>query len=149
MNAVDLLKEDHRKLQGILEDISATTTKALKKRETLFQKAKDELIAHEAIEEELFYPILKENSETRSLALEAYEEHHCANNIIAELNDLSFDDETWIAKFTVLQENLNHHIKEEEKEIFKKAKGILSKQELAELGEQMQKMKKINKKSSL
>jgi hemerythrin-like domain-containing protein len=69
--------------------------------------------------------------------LEAYEEHHVVDQIMSELEQLSPDDETWDAKFSVMEENLKHHINEEEREMFEQAQKVFSDEELDQLGEQM------------
>jgi hemerythrin-like domain-containing protein len=138
MDAVQLLKEDHDKVKKILEDLDSTTERGVKTREELFTKVKRELEVHESIEEEIFYPALKEHPKARELVLEAYEEHHVVDLVMAEIADVPFDDETWGAKCTVMKENVEHHIEEEEDEMFKQARQVFSKEELEELGVRMQ-----------
>lgn len=134
MNAINLLKEDHQKLKKILEDITKTTSRTASKREDLLMKAKTELMVHEAVEETLVYPILKEKKDSHDLALEAYEEHHFVNVILAAVEKTAIGDETWMAKFAVFKENIYHHIKEEENQLFKLLKKILDKKALENLG---------------
>ena len=71
MDAMSLLKEDHEKVKKILGELESTTERGVKTREELFTKVKEELVVHEAIEEEIFYPALKEHSKTKEIALEA------------------------------------------------------------------------------
>ena len=106
------------------------------------QMLKDELTVHELIEEEVFYPALKEHAEAKDIVLEAYEEHDVVDTILSELGKTSVEDETWMAKFTVMKENLEHHIEEEEGDMFKKARQVLDKGELATLGEAMSERKR-------
>ena len=89
---------------------------------------------HEAIEEEIFYPALKEHPKTKDIALEGYEEHHVVDMVMGELEGVDVSDETWMAKFTVMKENLEHHIEEEEDEMFPKAEQVFTDGELGELG---------------
>jgi hemerythrin-like domain-containing protein len=138
MDAIQLLKEDHDKVKKILEDLDTTTDRGVKTREELFTKIKRELEVHESIEEEIFYPALKEHPKAKDLVLEAYEEHHVVDVVMGEIADLPFDDETWGAKCTVMKENVEHHIEEEEYEMFKQARQVFSKEELEELGARMQ-----------
>ncbi|HUG88856.1 MAG TPA: hemerythrin domain-containing protein [Actinomycetota bacterium] len=138
MDALKLLQEDHDKVKKILEDLDSTTERGTKTREELFGKLRTELQAHEVIEEEILYPALKENPKTRELAMEAYEEHHVVDLVMAEIESVSYDDERWGAKFTVVKENLEHHIEEEEKEMFDQARQVFDQDELVELGERMQ-----------
>jgi hypothetical protein len=137
MDAMSLLKEDHRKVKKILAELESTTERGVKTREELFTKVKQELVIHEAIEEEIFYPALKEHPKTKEIALEGYEEHHVVDTVMAEIEGVAYDDEKWGAKFKVMKENLEHHIEEEEGEMFKQAKQVFDEDELAQLGKSM------------
>jgi hemerythrin-like domain-containing protein len=137
MDAMSLLKEDHRKVKKLLAELESTTERGVKTREELFTKVKQELVIHEAIEEEIFYPALKEHPKTKEIALEGYEEHHVVDTVMAEIEGVAYDDEKWGAKFTVMKENLEHHIEEEEGEMFKQAKQVFDQDELTQLGESM------------
>jgi hemerythrin-like domain-containing protein len=137
MDAISLLEEDHRKMKKLLSELESTTERGVKTREDLFATVKDELTVHETIEEEIFYPALKEHPKTKEIALEAYEEHHVVDMVMAEIEDVPHDDETWGAKFKVMKENIEHHIEEEENEMFKQARQVFEEDELEALGEQM------------
>jgi iron-sulfur cluster repair protein YtfE (RIC family) len=145
MDAFTLLKNDHEKVAGILEKIDATTERAAKGREELFTQLKNELDVHARIEEEILYPALEEYEETRDISLEAYEEHALVKQLLEELAAAPKDDETWTAKFTVLKENVEHHVEEEEGEMFTEARKVLSKDEIEELGNRLEKAKQIQK----
>jgi hemerythrin-like domain-containing protein len=138
MDAISLLKEDHDKVKKILEDLDETTERGVKTREELFTKVKGELEVHEAIEEEIFYPALKEHPKAKDLVLEAYEEHNVVDMVMQEIEGVPYDDETWGAKLTVMKENVEHHIDEEETEMFKQARQVFERQELEDLGDRMQ-----------
>jgi hypothetical protein len=142
MNATDLLKHDHEKVKKLMNEIDSTTERGVKTRDELFTRFKQEMTVHERIEEEIFYPQLTEQAKTKDIALEGYEEHHVVDMVMAELDDVPYDDERWGAKFTVMKENVEHHIEEEEGEMFKLARQALEKDELEELGERMEAMKK-------
>ena len=142
MDAFELLEEDHEKVKKLLNEADDTTERGVKTREELFARIKQELLVHETLEEELLYPTLKEHDETKEVSLEGYEEHHFANEIMAELEQTPVDDEKWAAKFAVLKENIEHHIEEEEDEMFKKARQVLDKEQIEALGERMQQRKK-------
>ena len=137
MDAMNLLKEDHQKVKKMLAELDSTTERGVKTREELFTKIKQELVVHEAIEEEIFYPALKEHPKTKEIALEGYEEHHVVDTVMAEIEGVAYDDEKWGAKFTVMKENLEHHIEEEEGEMFKQARQVFDQDELTQLGESM------------
>jgi hemerythrin-like domain-containing protein len=141
MNAFTLLKTDHEKVAGILKKLEETTERAQKTREELFTQLKSELDLHAEIEEKIFYPVLEKAEESHEITLEAFEEHRLVKQLLGELETEPKDDEQWTAKFTVLKENIEHHVEEEEGEMFKKARKVLSKEEIEELGTRMQKAK--------
>jgi iron-sulfur cluster repair protein YtfE (RIC family) len=145
MNAFTLLKTDHEKVAGILESIEDTTERAVKGRDELFAQLKAELDLHAMIEEEILYPALEETEEAREITLEAYEEHRLVKQLLAELEAEPKDTEEWTAKFTVLKENIEHHVEEEEGEMFKKARAALSEEEIETLGDRLQEAKQQNK----
>jgi len=148
MDAFELLKSDHKKVAGIMEKIDGTTERALKTREELFTQLKTELDIHAKIEETIFYPVLEKAEESRDITLEAFEEHRLVKQLLSELASEAKDDERWTAKFTVLKENVEHHVEEEEGELFKKARKVLSKEEIEELGTRMEKAKGEQKKAA-
>ena len=138
MNAIDLLIADHDKVRKLLQDLDKTTERGVRTREDLFKRVKDELTVHEIIEEEIFYPALKEHPKAKEIVLEAFEEHNVVDTLMGELSALPFDDETWGAKFTVMKENIEHHVEEEEGEMFAKARQAFSRDELEALGRVME-----------
>lgn len=140
-DAIAMLKEDHKTMKSIMEDIDATTERGVKTREELLGKMKTELQLHEMIEEEVFYPALRRHKKAKEIVLEGYEEHHAVDMLLEELEGVAFGDETWSAKFTVIKENIEHHIEEEEGEMFKKARQVFDDEELTTLGEQMAALK--------
>jgi len=147
MDAFELLKQDHEKVAGILDKLEPTTERGVKTRDELFAQLKQELDIHARIEEEILYPVLKETKETEDITLEAYEEHNVVKTLLAQLEELPKDDETWGAKLTVLRENVEHHVEEEEGEMFKKARKALSQEEIDELGTRLEAAKKEQKRA--
>ena len=145
MNAFALLKEDHKKVAGILEKIDATTERGVKTREELFTQLKTELDIHAEIEETIFYPALEKHDETRDITLEGIEEHRIVKELLAELDAMAKDDEVWTAKMTVLKENVEHHVEEEENEMFPKARKALTEEEIETLGTRLEAAKKKQK----
>jgi hemerythrin-like domain-containing protein len=95
-------------------------------------------MAHERMEEDVFYPALREHAKAKDIVLEGYEEHHVIDMILDELLDVPEESDQWKAKLKVLQENIEHHIEEEEGEMFKKAHQAFEKEQLEELGARMQ-----------
>lgn len=138
MNAFALLKSDHEKVSGIFEQLEGTTERATKTREQLFTKLKQELDVHAHIEETIFYPALKKEAETREITLEGFEEHHVMKILLKELESLGVDTEQWTAKLKVLKENVEHHVEEEEGEMFKSAREVFSQEQLDEFGTRME-----------
>ena len=138
MDALKLLKDDHDKMRKLLTELESTTERGVKTREELYSTIKGELTVHEIIEEEIFYPALKEHPKAKDIVLEAYEEHHVVDTVMAELESLPVDDETWGAKAKVMQENVEHHMEEEEGEMFQKARQVFDRQELEDLGKAME-----------
>lgn len=142
MNGLDLLKADHRRVEKLLEALNATSEDDVEQRQQLFRDFANEMQVHEIIEEEILYPALKDHPRAKEVVLEGYEEHHVVDNIMNELNDVPYDDETWGAKFSVMKENIEHHIEEEEEEMFEQAEDIFEAAELEELGSRMAQRKK-------
>jgi hemerythrin-like domain-containing protein len=142
MNAFQLLKEDHQKVSGIFQQLEPTTERAEKTRTELFAKLNEELTIHAKVEEAVFYPAIKQAAETREIVLEGFEEHHVVKLLLKELESVPVDTEQWTAKLKVLQENVEHHVEEEEQEMFQKARQVLSEDDINRLGAQMEEMKK-------
>ena len=138
MDALTLLKNDHDKVKGIMSELEPTTERAEKTRTELFTKLKVELTVHEIIEEEIFYPTLKQHPKAKEIVLEGYEEHNVVDTLMGELEALPVTDETWGAKASVMIENIEHHIEEEEGEMFQKARQVFDRQELEDLGKAME-----------
>ncbi len=148
MNAFTLLKADHKKVAGILEKIDSTTERGVKTREELFTQLKTELDAHARVEETIFYPELEKADETHDITLEAFEEHRLVKQLLAELETMDKGDEQWTARFSVLKENVEHHVEEEEGEMFPKARKVLSNEQAEILGTQMEEAKKAELKAA-
>lgn len=140
MDAIKLLKEDHKKVKALFEEVEGLGERASTQRKNLFQKIDQELTLHSKIEETLFYPEFKkraENSEERDEVLEAYEEHGVVKVMIGELEDLDPKDEKYKPKLTVLKELVLHHVKEEEGELFPMARELFEPDELNRIGDRI------------
>ena len=142
MNALTLLKTDHDKVKRLLAELEPTTERGVKTRQELFATIKGELTVHEIIEEEIFYPELKSHPKARDIVLEGYEEHGVVDTLMGELEDLPVDDETWGPKAKVMKENIEHHIEEEEGEMFNQARQVFDAAELDDLGRRMEERKR-------
>ena len=117
--ALALLKKDHDKVKDLFAQFETAEGRPAKKK--IVKQALTELKVHAAIEEELFYPAVRKPV-GKDIMNEADEEHHVAKVLIAELESMNGREDHYDAKFTVLAENVRHHIKEEENEVFSKAK---------------------------
>jgi polyhydroxyalkanoate synthesis regulator phasin len=141
MDALQLLKTDHDKVKKLLAEGESTTERGEKTRTELFATIKGELMVHERIEEEIFYPALRDHPKAKEIVLEGYEEHDVVDTIMGELENTDVTDETWGAKFKVMKENIEHHIEEEETEMFKQARAVFEREELEDLGNRMADLK--------
>ena len=139
MDALDLIKQDHKRLRKLLEQ---TLEAEGSEREQRMDFLRTELVAHERMEEEVLYPRLRQESKARDTVLEGYEEHHVADVLLDELLDVPPDTDLWKAKLKVLKENVEHHMDEEEDELFKDARAVLDRDELKRLGERMEQIKR-------
>lgn len=144
MDAIELLKSDHKKVRELLGQLTDTTSRAEKTRTELLEKIRMELEAHTAIEEEIFYPAFREagKKDDEEMYFEALEEHRAAGDLVLpDLLKTEVTSEKFSGRAKVLKELVEHHADEEEKEMFPKAKQLLDKQQLQELGERMQQRK--------
>ena len=142
MDIFQILKKDHQTVKDLFEKLEGTGGREGKSREKLFSQLKEDLEAHSQGEEAVFYPALREHTEMETLIDEATEEHQEVSNLLEEMQELETESEDWSSKLAELKKNVLHHVKEEEGEIFKKAKEILSKDEIQTLGKEFQEAKK-------
>jgi hemerythrin superfamily protein len=150
MNAIELLKADHERVKSILTQLSESTERGLKKRTDLLAKLEMEITLHTKLEEEILYPAFKEAGakEQDIMYYEAKEEHRTVDSLV--LPDLKKTDPgtpEFSGRVKVVKELLEHHIEEEESEMFPQAQKLLGKAKLEELGAQMEAMKTDYKKS--
>ncbi len=142
MDAIALLKSDHRTVEGLFKRVEEQSDTAHATRGKLFAEIKGALTVHAEIEEKIFYPAFKartkRNTEQSDEVLEAYEEHGNVKAMLEKLSALKPDDETYNAKLQVLSDLVKHHVKEEETELFKQAKQLFDGAELEELGEELE-----------
>jgi len=142
MNAINMLKKQHREVEKLFSKFEALGDSAAKSKQRVFNDIADALAMHATIEEKHFYPAVKAKR-TEDILLEALEEHLSLKRIIADLLKLEPSDDTFDAKVKVLQEQVEHHVKEEEGDLFPKVAKVLSASELAELEQQMQATMKV------
>ena len=134
MNILKLIQEDHVKVKELFKAVEKTTVRGLKTRKELFDKIYDTLTVHTTSEEETLYSPLTTYGDSRDQVLEGYEEHHVANLLLNELQDMPLDDERWLSKLVVLRENIEHHVKEEERDLFGDARKHFTPSALEQMG---------------
>jgi hemerythrin superfamily protein len=146
MDAIEMLKAQHKEVDALFSKYEELGDKAAKSKQALFEKIADALAMHATIEEQHFYPAVKAKR-TEDILLESLEEHLGIKRIIADLLKLDATNETFDAKVKVLQEQVEHHVEEEESDMFPKVRKLLGKEELTELADVMQQtMKKLEAK---
>ncbi|MDQ6733443.1 MAG: hemerythrin domain-containing protein [Nitrospirota bacterium] len=133
-NVVELLRKDHEKVKMLFREFESTED--AEEKLNIVQRAISELEVHALAEEKIFYPAVRKDSPDAGPNLdESFEEHHVMKFLIGELKTMSPEDARFDAKFTVLTENVKHHIKEEEAELFARAR--TGRLDLAELGKKL------------
>jgi hemerythrin superfamily protein len=142
MDAITLLKHDHKTVEGLFKQYESAGDRAFKTKRRLVDRMILELAVHAAIEEQVFYPVAKEAAEAKDIVLESLEEHHIVKWTLSELEKMDPEDERFDAKVTVLMEMVRHHVEEEEQELFPKVRSILGREDLEELGRTMAEAKK-------
>jgi iron-sulfur cluster repair protein YtfE (RIC family) len=132
----EILKEDHKKVKSLFSEVESGGSKEV------FAKIEQELKVHMDAEEKFLYPVLeKHQQELKEKALESFEEHHVAKQSLKEITKLSPSDEHWKAKVSVLKEMIDHHIEEEEKQLFPMAKKALDKDTIQDITTKIQQAK--------
>ncbi len=141
MDAITLLKQDHKTVDKLFKEFEKATQPAQQRK--LAKKVIQELSVHAAIEEMIFYPAVRDRvPTTEETVLESLEEHHIVKWVLSELEDMKPDHERFKAKMTVLIESVRHHVEEEEQELFPDVRKALGRKELAEMGAVLEKAKK-------
>lgn len=141
MNALDILKEDHQKVKGLFQE--TTRTSEQKQRRDLFDKIDTELEIHAHIEERIFYPALEEHEELKDMVAEALEEHQQVKVLLEEIEEAGPESHEFGAKLQELMEMVEHHVEEEEGEMFPKVREVFDEEELEELGNQLKSAKGV------
>lgn len=143
-NAITMLKSDHATVKRLLRELSETTERATKQRETLVARIEREIKMHSQLEEEVFYPAFQaitKGTDSEDLFYEAAEEHHVVDMVLPALKAANTKSHEFSAKAKVLKDLIEHHIREEEGQMFQKARSLFSDEQLRELGELMQERK--------
>lgn len=125
MNIFDRIEQDHDIARDLIARLKDTSEGAKKTRRKLFDEFKIEMWVHHKVEEAVLYTTLRQDEEMHSEAMEAFNEHHVANGLIEELDTFPVDSEDWSIKFGALAELIEHHMNEEEDDIFPAARKSL------------------------
>ena len=145
MDAIKLLKKDHRDVDALFKEVHALSDTASASRKKLFDAIAQALELHTRAEEEILYPAVKDaarrDKEAKQEVLKAYEEHDNVKGMIEKLRATDAKDETYKAKLQVLEELVKHHVKEEEREFFPSARDLLGDDVMEELGAEIERMK--------
>ena len=139
MNALEILKQDHQKVKQLFQE--ATHASDQRKRKDVFDKIDTELEIHAHIEETVFYPALEEHEELKDMVVEALEEHQEAKALLEELEELGPENHDFGSKLQELMESVEHHVQEEEGEMFPKVREVFDEGQLEELGHQLESAK--------
>jgi hemerythrin superfamily protein len=135
MNAIKLLKHQHREVEALFKQIHKA--RAGGPRRAVFERIADALAVHAAIEERHFYRSVKEKT-TEVVLLESLEEHLAIKRVIADLLQLDAEDETFAAKIKVLEDEVEHHVEEEEEVLFPRVERMFDDEALESIGEAME-----------
>jgi hemerythrin superfamily protein len=139
MNALEVLKQDHQKVKGLFKE--ATGSPDQSKRKELFDKIDTELEIHAHIEETVFYPALETHEELKDLVAEALEEHQEVKILLEELEELGSESHDFGSKLQELIESVEHHVEEEEGEMFPKVREVFDESQLEQLGQELESAK--------
>ena len=142
MNALTLLKQDHNNVDALFIQFEEAGDRAFVEKRRTVDKIIEQLSIHATIEEQILYPAIRERLENaQDTVLEALEEHHAVKATLAELEKLAPSHERFDAKVKVVIENVRHHVKEEEDELFPLVREAFTNQELEDLGETLEQAK--------
>ncbi len=142
MDIFDVITSDHEKVKKILEQMQHTTSKAGKRREQLLQSLTENLQPHMYAEEQYFYQVLLDETDDKETAFEAIEEHRAAKMVLSDLHEAAVDDPRWAARCKVLKELVEHHIEEEESEVFEVARKVFDEERASAAAKRFKEMKK-------
>lgn len=144
MDAITLLKNEHADVEKLFRNYESLGGRAYKSKEKVADRIITALSIHATIEEQVFYPAVRaEVDGTKDDVLESIEEHHIVKWVLQEIKDLDPRDERYDAKMTVLIENVRHHVKEEEKDLFPTVRKALGRNRLTEIGEALEASRKL------
>lgn len=142
MNALTVLKQDHGNVEALFKEFEALDRGETAEKRRVVDHMIEQLSVHAVIEEQVFYPAVRQaNEETQDVVLEGLEEHHIVKWTLSELETMPPTDERFDAKVRVLIESVRHHVEEEENELFDEVRKAIPTQELEALGEALTRAK--------
>ncbi len=144
MDAIALLRNDHRVVERLFKEFEKAGPKAFKTRRQVADRIVKELSVHAVIEEQVFYPAVRQAvPDADDDVLEGLEEHHIVKWTLSELDGLEAEHERFLPKMTVLIESVRHHVEEEEGELFPTVREAMTRKQLAELGDTLTQAKEV------
>jgi hemerythrin-like domain-containing protein len=137
MDALTLLREDHRHVKRLLAKLETATGRGVKARAAMLSQIKDQISIHETLEEQILYPAIERRDPAGDVMREGFEEHDVVDNLVGQLEDLSPSDDRWGATATRMRMSIERHVAEEERSVFGRARRIFDPGELRRLGDRM------------
>lgn len=141
MNLYEMLHQDHEKVRGLFAQLEAIGEEDDVRREQIFLALYRELDLHSQAEEKFFYRALRDEDETRELILESLDEHKGVKKILDELEAMDKASPEWSSKLATLQEHVEHHVQEEEGDLFPRARKVLQDEEAAGIADDIESFK--------
>ncbi len=141
MDVFETLKKDHREVEALFGKIEGLSPGARQTREDIFHKLKEELLRHSKAEEKAFYPVLREEKPTHDLVEEGISEHKAVEKLLDRIEGIPVDSDEWMNAIKELKQNVEHHVHEEENELFPKARKLLDGERIDAMGENVQRAK--------
>lgn len=140
MDALELLKQDHKTVKGLFKEAEESDKE---KQKQVFDRITKELETHTHIEESVFYPAMQKHEELKDMVLESLEEHKQVKTLLRDMDKLPSDSDEFEPKLKVLMENIEHHAEEEEEEkMFPRVRQLVNKAELEQLGQELEAAKR-------
>ena len=141
MNATELLKQDHREVDSLIAELEGASGDTAGSYTATFQKLKTSLTVHAEAEEQIFYPAMEQFEETEELTEEAYSEHDEVKQLLEDMTGLNPGDEEFQELLAQLKDSVQHHVEEEESEMFPKAEELLGEATLETMGDEIEAFK--------
>jgi hemerythrin superfamily protein len=142
MNVIKLLKKDHDTVKLLFDEFNEAGKSAYLRKSDIFEQVRHELLVHSQAEEEIFYPAIKAIDGGRELIVEALKEHKEVDELLTQMSRLKPEDARFVEKFETLIDNVDHHVEEEEGQMFQFAEKNCPQEQLQRLGIEISERKK-------